>query len=121
MSSPRFEQESSAKKLLKNQLDEDIRYLVRFLFRLKAPAFNEEHEVRLFSYLLKFGNKKCQHRTVGDRIIPYRPFSLNLETSPIVEVVLGPKHATPAWVVKDFLKQNNFGDVQVELSSASYR
>lgn len=121
MGSPEFEQKYSSFKSLQKQLDEDVRYLVQFLFRLKAPAFSEEREVRLFSYLLKIGNQKCEHRMVPDRIIPFRRFKLDLTTNPIFEVVLGPKHITPPDVVANFLRQNDYGNVKVSPSIASYR
>lgn len=92
------------------------------LFRLKAYAFREEHEWRLLSHLVKGGEDACYHRVVHDRIIPYRQVELvNLEQSPIAEVILGPKHGTPPKTVEDYLWQNPYGPVPVRRSEASYR
>ena len=92
------------------------------LFRLKAPAFREEREWRLLSYLVKGGEDHCSHRVVHDRVIPYRKIELiEFERHPIVEVILGPKHGTPTKVVEDFLKKQGYGVVTVKRSEASYR
>jgi hypothetical protein len=96
--------------------------LMTKLFLLKNEAFEEECEWRLISPLLKIKEDICQFRTLADRLVPYRKFELaNLGTSPIKEVILGPKNKTPCFVVKNFLHQNGFLDVQVSESVASYR
>ncbi len=92
------------------------------LFLLKSPAFREEREWRLVSYLLHGIEDICLYRTLPDRVIPYRKFELlGLERAPIDEVVLGPKHTTPIKVIEDFLKQSGFGEVKVRRSEATYR
>jgi hypothetical protein len=92
------------------------------LYRLKAYAFREEREWRLLSYLIKNGEDVCSHRASGDRIIPYREITFSaIEGTPIVDVILGPKHATPPKVVENFLKQNGYGDIPIRRSEASYR
>lgn len=97
-------------------------YLIPELFRLKSYAFREECEWRILSHLVKNGEDVCLHRAVGSRIVPYREIALvELERSPIVEVILGPKHGTPPKIVEDFLKLNQYGDVKVCSSEASYR
>jgi len=91
-------------------------------FLLKTKSFLEEREWRLISYLLKLGNDACSFHALPDKIIPYREFPLlELEEKSIVKVILGPKNNTPEYVVDTFLKQNNFKDVKVLRSSASYR
>lgn len=91
------------------------------LFRLKADAFREEVEWRLLSHLVKSADS-CSHRVMGSRIVPCRQVQIvDLDRSPIAKVILGPKHDTPTKVIEDFLKQNQFVDVQVERSTASYR
>ena len=92
------------------------------LFRLKAPAFREEREWRLISYLVKGGEDHCSHRVVHDRVIPYRKIELiEFERHPIAEVILGPRHGTPPEIVQNFLQLNGYGLVKVRPSEASYR
>jgi hypothetical protein len=92
------------------------------LFLLKSPAFREEKEWRLLSYLVRGGVDTSFHRTLRDRLIPYRSYQLiQPERQPIIEVILGPKHLTPIKVIEDFLKQNGYGAVRVKRSEATYR
>jgi len=92
------------------------------LFLLKSSAFREEHEWRILSYLTTDGEEACSHRVVGNRIVPDRKVELvELERSPIVEVIIGPKHGTPPKIVENFLKMNHYGLVKVMRSEASYR
>lgn len=115
-------QENAATQKAYSQLSLRLLSLFTKLFRLKAYAFREEREWRLLSYLVKGGEDSCSHRTVHDRIVPYRQVALTgLERTPIREVILGPKHNTPPNVVEDFLKQNQYGVVPVRRSEASYR
>lgn len=92
------------------------------LFFLKAPAFAEEREWRLVSILVRDLADDCLHRAIADRVIPYRKYELaGNDISPIVDVILGPKHQTPPNIVRDFLKRNGFGEVPVRRSNATYR
>jgi len=92
------------------------------LFSLKSHAFQEEREWRALSHLAKDGEDACSHRVVNNRIVPYRKVELvELERSPIAEVILGPKHDTPPKIVENFLKLNQYGPVKVTRSEASYR
>ena len=92
------------------------------LFFLKSKAFEEEREWRLVSLLPTDGEDACLHRVVDNRIVPYLKVELvELERSPIVEVILGPKHGTPPKIVENFLKLNDYGLVKVTRSEASYR
>jgi hypothetical protein len=91
------------------------------LFALKSPAFSEEKEWRLLSTLL-VSLPKCQYRTKQDRVIPYRTYKLvEPGRQPIVEVILGPKHISPRWIIDSFLRHHGFNDVLVKRSEASYR
>jgi hypothetical protein len=55
-------------------------YLFPKLFLLKSPAFREEREWRLISYLVRSSEDICSYRTLLDRVIPYRKFEfLSLE------------------------------------------
>jgi hypothetical protein len=96
--------------------------LVPYLFELKSPAFREEREWRLISVLLRGVADSCLHRAVRNRILPYRSFALlSCDTEAIVEVILGPKHQTPAKVVESMLQQAGFGTAKVRRSEVSYR
>ena len=96
--------------------------LLRHLFFLKSHAFQEECEWRILTLLIRNGEDDCLHRVVDNRIIPYLKVELvELERSPIVEVILGPKHGTPPKIVENFLKLNGYGLVKVKHSEASYR
>ena len=89
---------------------------------MKSHAFREEREWRLLSLLATDGEDACSHRFVNNRIVPYLKVELvELERSPIVEVILGPKHGTPPKIVESFLKMNHHGLVKVRRSEASYR
>ena len=92
------------------------------LFLLKSPAFREEKEWRVLTMLTTDGKDEdaSSHRVVNNRIVPYLTVKL-VEQSPIVEVILGPKHGTPPKVVEVFLKLNDYGLVKVRRSEASYR
>lgn len=88
-------------------------------YKLKSKAFSEEAEWRLVSQLL---NGSALFRASGNRLIPYREFSLKpLDVKSIVEVYIGPKNISPKSVIKKFLFQNGFPDVSVNYSAASYR
>ena len=96
--------------------------LFSHLFLLKSAAFKEEKEWRLVSYLIKRTADTCSYRAANGQIVPYRSYELReMERSPIVNIILGPKHTTPTEVVKNFLAQNGFGEVNVVKSTASYR
>lgn len=106
----------------RSKLSREFLSLFPLLFCLKSYAFREEREYRLLSYLVTEGEDTCSYRVVGNRIVPYRKVELaELEPSPIVEVILGPKHGTPPKIVENFLKVNRYGPVKVKRSEASYR
>lgn len=92
------------------------------LYQLKSKAFEEEHEWRLVSTFVPSSDKDCEFRSRGDRVIPYRVFECTgVEGSPIVEVVLGPRHSTPIAIVENQLRRYGFDEVRVRRSSATYR
>lgn len=116
------EQANTAASQARVKLPSTLLSLFPELYRLKAYAFREEREWRLISHLIKAGEDRCSHRVVHDRIVPYREIKFTgLQSKPIVEVILGPKHATPPKLVENFLKQNQYGVVRVRRSEASYR
>ncbi len=104
----------------------EVTKILSEVFRQKNPAFQEEKEWRILSIFHKLDPSDVKFRTVGNRIVPYRPFRFDRET--ISEVVLGPKNQTPKDIVKSVL--NKFGyplrngpdqGVEVKKSEASYR
>lgn len=92
------------------------------LFLLKSKAFQEEFEWRLISLFCKKTEDTCSFYASSEKLKPYRSFELaDHGTSPIDEIVLGPKNTTPKYVVESFLKQSGFNDVKISYSEASYR
>lgn len=92
------------------------------LFELKGADFREEFEWRLISLLPYHPSEKCLFRMSKNRIIPYRIFTMEKYSCPIInEVVLGPKQETPIEVVQSLLEQAGFSNVTVRNSDASYR
>jgi hypothetical protein len=94
------------------------------LYLLKSRAFREEKEWRLLTYAFAIPDKDepLSYRPLADRLTPFRSYELLKSThQAISEVVLGPKHLTPATVVQGFLKRNGFDSVSVRRSEASYR
>ena len=78
------------------------------LFFLKSSAFREEREWRVLSYLTTDGEDDCLHRVVDNRIVPYLKVELvELERSPIVEVILGPKHGITTEDSRKFLEDES--------------
>lgn len=98
------------------------------LFAIKNPAFREEREWRIISYLFKSaGNdpKKLQlmkFRAQSDRIIPYLAVDLeHLDVPSIIEVIVGPRNITPTSVIERVLRARGWEDVPVRRSEATYR
>ena len=115
------EQEQKEAERASSTLSVVMLMLFAKLFVLKSPAFREEKEWRLLSYLTRGQEDGRCYRAIGDRLIPYRSYEfIQLERQPIIEVVLGPKHLTPSRVVEDS-KQNGYGAVTVKRSEATYR
>jgi hypothetical protein len=103
-------------------VSEKISRSFRDLYTLKMPAFFEEQEWRLISFLTKTPQDKCEFRVSDSRISPYREYKLqDLGMPEMKEVILGPKNTTPEYVVFKLLEQNGFRGVNVRRSSASYR
>lgn len=89
---------------------------------LKSKAFAEEAEWRLVSYLSRVTDDSALFRSVGNRLVPYREFSLKqLVNKSIAEVYVGPKNITPDFVIQKFLALNGFPNVSVKRSAATYR
>lgn len=91
-------------------------------YLLKNKAFEEENEWRLISYLFSPIDDKSLHRAAGNRLIPYREYTLTSQDSAIINnVVIGPKNITPINTIEKFLECNEFPSVKVMKSIASYR
>jgi hypothetical protein len=117
----RKDMEADNRKIITTLHRECIPFLLH-LFFLKSKAFEEEREWRILSLHVNNGEYACSHRIRDNRVVPYCAVKLEeLECSPIVEVILGPKHGTPPKIVENFLKLNGYGLVKVKRSEASYR
>lgn len=92
------------------------------LFLLKNPAFSEEDEYRIISNLILHPKSNCLYRVSGNRIIPYQILNLpDLGIPRIEKVIIGPKNPNPIWLIKAFLIQNGFENVELVASSATFR
>lgn len=113
--------EDDEAKKASNDFSLSLLGLLNHLYRIKNPAFAEEDEWRLLSYLIG-DDDECEFRTAADRIIPYREFHLEeLDTPPIEEVYLGPRNISQMDDVGRFLKRHGLKDCGVKRSSATYR
>jgi hypothetical protein len=100
-----------------------------YLYTLKNPAFQEEREWRLLSYVTRPPTNmdagdlpKMDFRAKPDRIVPIRRVALpDLEIPAIVKVTLGPRNITPEQIIAAALFKYGFKDVEVSRSEASYR
>ena len=106
--------------------------LLPLLYAFKNPAFREEKEWRGGKILGMLAAPdveeadgwflhKMEYRALGDRIVPYRSFPLDVETGVIREVILGPRNITPIRIAKECLSRYGWKNVSVRKSTASYR
>ena len=96
--------------------------LLQKVFLLKAPGFLEEKEWRLLTHSVPTLGTAPRYRPAITRLVPFKSYAfLEDESRPIAEVILGPKHQTPALVVKQCLAHMGFGEVAVLESRTSYR
>lgn len=110
------------KKRKRSELVMEMFALIPILFTLKSEAFVEEREWRLLAWGAKSEGDGMSYTSKEDCIIPCQFKSLiEPKTTPINEIILGPKHLTPIEVVKGFLTSNGFNNVDVKKSKASYR
>lgn len=96
--------------------------------KYKNPAFGEEREWRLTSVISPVENgglsleELCEFRSVGDRLVPYRPVQLlDAGQKAIDTVVLGPRNVSLGEHVSAMLRKHGFRDVEIKRSSATYR
>ena len=96
-------------------------FLFYKMFILKSSDFQAESEWRLLSYSVRGVSDKAKFYPSSRKLIPYRAVDISRSTGPIKSVILGPKHETPPHVVKQFLAQCGFDNVEVKKSLISYR
>ena len=115
---------SCTEQAYKQSRDRLFSYIVELMpqfYVLKSKAFSEEKEWRLVSLLVRYKDYDFDFNPKRKGIIPFRSYDLDdLEERPILEVVIGPKNRTPEYVVKTFLYNNGFDNVEVRKSSATY-
>lgn len=100
-----------------------------FLFRLKNPAFSEEREWRVISHIFRNEREKdleqltkMDFRSHQDQIVPFARVPLESLPEPsVTEIILGPRNATPEYVVQALLSKYGWSNVSVRKSNASYR
>lgn len=93
------------------------------LFITKSDSFQEEAEWRLMRGVSSEDTKEpVSYRSGNQCLVPYveTPIAKS-PASAISHVVIGPKNKTPIKHVKRFLESSGYGEVDVSLSSSSYR
>lgn len=109
----------------RNEIIQQIANIHPKFFKQKNPAFKEEKEWRVVSGFHKDPEYReseltsIKFRSVGNRIVPYRPFEF--DPGLITEVILGPKNQTPKDMVEVALEKFGYENVTVKKSEASYR
>ena len=96
-------------------------FLFYKMFILKSSEFQAELEWRLLSYSVREVSDKAKFYPSGAKLVPYRSVNMGRLAGAIRSVILGPKHETPLHLVKLFLAQSGFDDVEVKKSVISYR
>jgi len=115
-------EEQETQKKLRTSASFPILLLICDLFKVKNPAFSEEREWRLMSISPRNISNSCKYRSAGSKIIPYREFPLErMDEFPIVEIVLGPKNTSNEKDIANLLLANEFENVVVKRSAATYR
>lgn len=126
---------STSDQLSSNQILEIAVKLKQYSYIFKNPAFFEEQEWRIIHTPLIFGNKEdnttqviggisdCKYMAKSNDIVPYflLSFAKQKDVMPISEIILGPKNHIDMYKIHTFLGMNNFKNVSVKYSKASYR
>ena len=124
-----------SKQITPNKIVEIALKLKQYSFIFKNPAFFEEREWRIIHTPLIIGSNQddttqiigaisdCKFRVTSNDIAPYflLSFSEQKATSPITEIILGPKNKMVSNKLRTFLSMNNLKNVSIKLSNASYR
>lgn len=96
--------------------------LFEYLFVLKSHAFYEEEEWRVLRFVISEDYRGYKFAPRQNAIVPYVDINCEDCAKPFIkEVILGPKNETPIPVMKGFLKENGFPDVDIVKSAATYR
>ena len=91
-------------------------------FALKHSAFSEEQEWRLLHHFSWSAESPCRYQPGPGRLVPFvcsEP--LDVTKTPVLEVILGPRHRSPPETIRNFLLQSGFLGVVVKSSCAPYR
>ncbi|KFN42356.1 DUF2971 domain-containing protein [Arenimonas oryziterrae] len=117
-----YEEHFHQQQVLRQAAATHLRKLLWTTFAAKPKAFEEEQEWRLLHLMIPDVNFVCEYRASATRAIPFRTVDLfDVPGIPIVEVVLGPKHATQVDEAERMLEGLGYGNVSVKRSIASYR
>jgi hypothetical protein len=92
------------------------------LYLLKNKAFSEELEWRLLSNIEGSDYKNIECFSKIDQLIPYDIIDLSDEIKSIInQIYLGPKNKTPSIIIKNWMKNEGYGEVDIVNSIATYR
>jgi Protein of unknown function (DUF2971) len=92
------------------------------VFALKHSAFAEEQEWRLLHHFSWSAESPCSYHPSPGRLVPFiYSEPLDVTQSPILEVVLGPRHTSQPESIGNFLLQSGFPGIVVKPSYAPYR
>lgn len=100
--------------------------LANYAYMVKSSFFAEEQEFRLLS-LVTLQDQRLALDVPGfvadtDGLKPYREFpEERFDPKVVTKVIVGPRHKTPAHVMRLFLDCNGFEHVEMTRSSGSYR
>ncbi len=100
--------------------------LANYAYMVKSPFFAEEKEYRLLSLVTvqdqKLALDDADFVAVADGLKPYREFpGERFDPKLITKIIVGPRHQTPAHVMRLFLDSNGFEHVEMTRSTGSYR
>lgn len=100
--------------------------LVNYAYMVKSPFFAEEKEHRLLSLVTvqdqKLALDDASFVVGADGLKPYREFPAErFDPKLVTKITVGPRHHTPAHVMRLFLDSNGFEHVEMTRSTGSYR
>jgi len=125
----------SNKNITDRNITDAAYYISKYSYVFKNPAFEEEKEVRIIhsplisknpnnNSIFMMGNiSELKYRVSKKLLTSYfeLEFSKENDISPIDEIILGPKCQISKFDIETFLSINNFGQVKIDYSKASYR
>ena len=117
-----FQKDKENAKKRYNEFILTLSATLKHFLKLKSEAFKEEKEWRLLVKDIVSTSNLNSYRATQKSIIPYHPIKLKTPSNKIIkQIILGPKNQTPVKTIQDFLQHNDFQDVDVIKSKASYR